>query len=150
MKTYKRILAPVFSDGQSELLLRRVKELTQTAHAQVLVLRVLDTRSGFAPDGPAAAFPEEAAMRRAADSKKRLELQLARYDLAWAEARVAWGEPAATVSEVARAWQPDLVVTCGTRLPRDLAEKVDVLTVGRASTVGRWADALFHSAFRHA
>jgi len=150
MKTYRRILVPIPADGQGDVLLQRAAELAQGQHAQMLVVRVLDTRSGFEPDGPAAVLPGEAAARRSPDAKKRLDLQLARNNLGWAEAKVVWGEPQAVLAEVIRNWAPDLVVACAGLLPTGIAEDADILTVGCRSLLGRLVGAFNHHAPRHA
>ena len=150
MKTYRRILVPIFSAGQAALLLQRVSDLVQGGSAQLLVVRILDTRSGFESDGPAGMLPEEAAVRRARDARKRLDQQLARHDLAWAEARVLWRDPKAAMAEVVDAWSPDLVVTIAGGFPEGLADGADILKVDRRNLLGRLADALLEFPFRHA
>ncbi len=45
MKTYRRILVPIPADGQGDVLLQRAAELAKAQHAQMLVVRVLDTGS---------------------------------------------------------------------------------------------------------
>lgn len=150
MKTYRRILVPVPAGGQSDLLLQRAAELAKAQNTQMLVLRVLDTGSGFEPDGPAAALPGEAAARRAPEVKTRLELQLARNNLAWAEAKVLWGEPKAVLADAIRAWQPDLVVACAGQLPQGVAEEADILTVASRGLFRRLAEALHQPTPRHA
>jgi hypothetical protein len=150
MKTYRRILVPIPSGGQGDILLQRAAELAQTQHTQMLVVRVLDTRSGFEPDGPAAMLPGEAAARRAPDVRKRLDLQLARNNLGWAEANVLWGEPKTVLADVIRNWAPDLVVACAGLLPQEIAEDADILTVGCRSLFGRLAGALHYHTPRHA
>lgn len=74
MKAYRRILLPLPAGVASEPLLQRAVELAHAQHGQLLVVRVLDTRSGFEADGPAARLPGETAARRAPARKKRLEL----------------------------------------------------------------------------
>ena len=150
MKTYQRILVPIPSGGQGDILLQRAAELAKAQHTQMLVVRVLDTRSGFEPDGPAALLPDEAASRRAPDVKKRLDLQLARNNLGWAEAKVVWGEPQTVLADVIRDWAPDLVVACTSLQPHGIAEDADILTVGCRSLFGRLAGALRFHAPRHA
>lgn len=150
MKTYRRILVPISADGQGDILLQRAAELAQGPRTQMLVVRVLETRSGFEPDGPAAVLPGEAAARRAPDVKKRLELQLARNNLSWAEAKVVWGETKALLADVIRTWEPDLVVACAGHLPQGIAEGADILTVSRRSVFRRLAEALHHPAPGHA
>jgi nucleotide-binding universal stress UspA family protein len=150
MKTYRRILVPISAGSQSDILLHRAAELAQTQRAQMLVVRVLDTRSGFEPDGPAALLPEEAAARRAPDVKKRLDLQLARNNLGWAEAKVVWGEPKVVLAEAIRNWEPDLVVACAGHLPQGIAEGADILTVGCHSLFRRLSEAFHHPAPGHA
>jgi len=150
MKTYRRILVPLSADGQSDLLLQRAAELAQAQDAKMLVVRLLDTRSGFEPDGPAAVLPSEAAARRAPDVKKRLDLQLARNNLAWVEAQVVWGEPNAVLTDVIRNWQPDLLVTFASRLPQEVTDGVDALTVSRPSVFRRLAEVFHYPTPRHA
>lgn len=150
MKTYRRILVPISSDGQGDVLLHRAAGLALAQGARMLVVRVLDTRSGFEPDGPAAVLPGEAAARRAPDVKKRLDLQLARSNLGWAEAKVVWGEPKAVLADAIRGWKPDLVVACAGNLPQGIADEADILTVGCRSVFKRLAEALHHPAPRHA
>ncbi len=150
MKTYQRILVPITSAGQGEMLLQRAAEIAQGQRAQMLVVRVLDTGSGFEPDGPAAALPGEAAARMAPEARKRLDLQLARKSLGWAEARVVWGEPKNVLGEIVRDWTPDLVVACAGQLPHGVADGADVLTVARRSLLGRLAEMFLHPAPRHA
>jgi nucleotide-binding universal stress UspA family protein len=150
MKTYRRILVPVSGGGQSDQQLQRAAELAQAQQAQMLVVRVLDTRSGFEPDGPAAVLPSEAAARRAPGAKKRLDLQLTRNNLAWAESKVVWGEPEHVLTEVIRDWKPDLVVSCAGQLPHALVEGTDMLTVARRSRLRNLAGIFLHPAPRHA
>ncbi len=150
MKIYRRILVPIFSAGQTALLLHRVSDLVQGGSAQLLVARILDTHSGFESDGPAGMLPEETAVRRARDARKRLDLQLARHNLAWAEARVLWRDPKAALAEVVDAWSPDLVVTIAGGFPESLADGADILTVDRRKLLGRLADVILDFPFRHA
>lgn len=150
MKTYRRILVPIASGGQGDVQLRRAAELAQARRTQLLVVRVLDTRSGIEPDGPAAILPSEAAARGAPDAKKRLDLLLARNSLAWAESRVVWGEPKRVLADIIRAWEPDLVVACDGQLPLGIAEAADILTVARPGWFRRLTDILHSPAPGHA
>jgi len=149
MSAYQRILLPIFSQGQSDILLHKVTELVQRQYTQLLVVRILDT-SGMEPDGPAASLPGEIMSRRAPDIRRRLDLQLARGNLSWAESKVVWGEPKAALAKVIRDWQPDLVVTCESHLPEEIVQGADILKVGRYGIVRRVADSLRHFAFQHA
>lgn len=150
MKTYRRILVPVPAGGQSDILLQRASELAHSQRTQMLVVRVLDTRSGFEPDGPAAVLPGEAAARRAPGVRKQLDLQLARNNLGWVEAKVVWGEPKSVLADLIRDWQPDLVVACAGQLPSGIAESVDIFTVGRRSWLKRLAETFQVPSLRHA
>ena len=150
MKTYRRILVPILTGGDNDIQLQRAAELAKAQRTQMLVVRVLDTRSGFEPDGPAAILPSEAAARRAPDVRKRLDLQLARNNLAWAEAQVVWGEPKAVLADVIRNWQPDLVVTFAGHLPQEATDGVDALTVSRPSVFKRLAEVFHPPTPRHA
>lgn len=149
MSTYQRILLPIFSQGESDVLLHKVTELAQGRYTRLLVLRLLDTR-GMEPDGPGASLPGEILSRRVPGLLQRLDLQLARNNLAWAETRVVWGEPQTALAEVIRTWQPDLVVTCESHLSEEIARGADILTVRRDGILRRVADSLRHIAFQHA
>lgn len=150
MKTYRRILVPISAGDQSDFLLQRAAELAQAQRTQMLVVRVLDTSSGFEPDGPAAILPGEAAARRAPEVMKHLDLQLARNNLGWAEAKVVWGETKTVLAEIVRSWDPDLVVAGAGYLPQGIADGADILTVGRRSLFRRLAEVLHHPTPRHA
>ena len=150
MKTYRRILVPIFSASQTALLLHRVSDLVQGGSAQLLVARILDTHSGYESDGPAGMLPEESAVRRARDAGKRLDLQLARHNLAWAEARVLWRNPKAAIADVVDTWAPDLVVTIAGGFPEGFADGADILRVGRRNLLGRLADVILDFPFRPA
>lgn len=149
MKTYRRILVPIFTGGQSDILLHRVTELAKVSRMQMLVVHVLDTRSGIPSDGPAGALPGEMAARRAPEAMKRLELQLARNNLGWAEAKVVWGEPNVLLADIIRDWAPDLIVTCG-QLPQGIVQGPDILTVGCRNLFRRLAQTLQQGVPRHA
>lgn len=149
MRTYRRILLPIFSQGQSDILLHKVTELAQRQQTQLLVLRVLDS-GGMEPDGPAAALPGDILSRRAPAVLKRLELQLARNNLGWAEARVVWGEPHAALSAVIRVWRPDLVVTSESYLPEEIVQGADILKVRGGGILRRLTDTLRHFSVQHA
>jgi len=150
MKTYQRILVPISAGSHGDILLQRAAQLAQAQHTKMLVVHMLDTRSNFEPDGPAAVLPSEAAARRVPKVRKRLDLQLARNNLGWAEAKVVWGEPKTELANVIRAWAPDLVVTYSGQLPQGVAEGVDIFTVGRRSLLRRLAEALYIPTLRHA
>lgn len=150
MKTYRRILVPVIDGSQSDILLNRAAELAQAQRTEMLVVRVLDTRSGFEPDGPAAALPGESAARRAQEVKKRLDLQLARNNLAWVEAKVVWGDPEIVLKEIVGTWEPDLVVASSGSMLRGVAGETDILTVVGRGLFRRLSEALIPPAPRHA
>jgi nucleotide-binding universal stress UspA family protein len=150
MKAYQRILVPVPADGRADILLHRAAELAAAAHARVLALRVVDSRSGFESEGPAGSLPGDRAARGVPEARKRLDLALSRANLAWAEAQVAWGEPRAVLAEVAREWSPDLVLTCSGELPASVANGADVLSVGCRGLFARLADAFHLPAAGHA
>jgi nucleotide-binding universal stress UspA family protein len=150
MKTYQRILVPIPAGGNSDHLLQRAAELAQARHTQMLVVRMLGTGSVFEPDGPAAVLPQDMAARRAPEARKRLDLQLARNNLAWAEAKVVWGDPKLLLADIIRSWKPDLVVTIAGQLPHEVAEGLDILTVSSRSLLRRLSEAFHHPVPRHA
>lgn len=149
MSIYQRILLPIFSQDQGDILLHKVTDLAQHQTTQLLVVRILDSR-GMEPDGPAASLPGEILSRRAPDILRRLDLQLARSNLSWAESRVVWGDPEVALAEAIRGWKPDLVVTCESHLSEEIARGADILKVGRYGLLKRVADSLRHFAFQHA
>ncbi len=149
MHNYRRILVPILAGSQSDILLHRVAELAQVTRTQMLVVHVLDSHDGTASDGPAGALPGELAARRAPEAMKRLELQLARNNLAWAEAKVVWGEPKGLLTKLVREWAPDLVVSCS-QLSQDVVQDADTLTVGCRSLFRRLAQTLHSGVPRHA
>ena len=107
MKTRQRILIP-FTHGYScSALLRRASEIAASGDVDLLVVSVLDTRSGFEPDGPAGNLPGERAARLAPSEQKRLEHDLMRHGLDRAQATVIWGEPRTALSALIRSWNPD-------------------------------------------
>jgi len=112
-KTRQRILVPLTHGHSGSALLRRASEITASGQSELLVVSVLDTRSGFEPDGPAGNLPGERAARLAPAEQKRLEHDLMRHGLERAEATVIWGEPRAALSALIRSWRPDLVVCDG-------------------------------------
>jgi len=155
MKAYQRILVPIPADGRGEILLRRAAEMLPTSRGNMMVVQVLDTRSGFESDGPAGSLPGERAARQVPGAKKRLDLLLARNNLAWAESRVLCGEPHPAMTEFIRSWKPDLVVTCARVSPEELAYDLaadlpDVLTVKCHSLFGRLGGAFGQAAHGHA
>lgn len=155
MKTYRRILVTLPTDGRAETLLHRATEQLAGGRAQLLVLQVLDTRSGIEPDGPAANLPREHMARRLPAAKQRLDLLLARHDLAWAEARIVCGEPNTIIGQCVRDWRPDLVVACASLWSRDYSlpsdrDSPDVLSVKCHGLFSRLGEALGHAAQGHA
>ena len=103
MRNYHRILVRISAGGQGDILLHRAAELAQGPARANAGGAVLDTRSGFEPDGPAAMLPgETACTTRAGRQESAWNLQLARNNLGWAEAKVVWGEPQAMLADVIR------------------------------------------------
>lgn len=155
MKSYRRILVPWPTDGRGEILLRRAAEMLPASLGDMMVVQVLDTRSGFDSDGPAGQLAEERVARQVPDARKRLDLLLARNNMAWAETRVLCGVPRPTMSDFIRTWKPDLVVTCADLRPEELArdlasEPPDVLTVKCHRLFARLGGHLGHVAHGHA
>jgi acyl-coenzyme A synthetase/AMP-(fatty) acid ligase len=142
MESYRRILVAIITGGETDILLQRAAGLSQVHRAQLLVVRVLDTRSGFEPDGPTALLPGDAVARRVPDTKRRLDLLLAQHNLGWAESKVVWGVPQAMLAHIIRTWEPDLVVTCEGDLPREITKGADTLKVGRRNWFSRLLGAL--------
>lgn len=151
MKSYRRILVPIETGSRGEALLQRAAEIAQTGQAEVMVVKVINTRSGFEPDGPAGALPKEQAARKKPEARKRLDLMLARNKLGWAQARVICGDPDLVLADTITQWRPDLIVAAAGWLPRGWiaaavarsnGAKPDVLTVESANVFARLAHAV--------
>lgn len=142
MKSYRRILVPIAHNGHSDSLLHTLKETVSNHHPQVLVVRLLDTQVIFEPDGPAATWAEEAVAHRIPEVMRQLELQLARMNLAWVEARAIKGSPPARLRELVDTWQPDLLITNPALLPAGLPAELDILSTSGRSVWRRLLDNL--------
>lgn len=154
MKTRQRILVPFTHGHSGSALLRRASEIATSGDVDLLVVSVLDTRSGFDSDGPAGNLPSERAARLAPAEQKRLEHELMRHGLGQAQATVIWGEPRATLSALIRSWNPDLVVCDGrTRrmLPaRTSQEGPEMMRIDRGNAFARLAGFFLPQAQGHA
>ncbi len=154
MKSHRRILVPYTPGLQGESLLRRAGEIATSEQAELLVLQVLDTRSGFESDGPAGSLAGEQAARRLPAQKKRLEQRLAQYGLAWAKSAVRCGEPRTVLADLVQTWRPDLIVSRD-RLPQAVTGRVgqkvpEVMMLARDSLFERMAEFFFPHARGHA
>ena len=154
MKTRQRILVPFTHGYSASALLRGASEIAASHQAELLVVSVLDTRSGFELDGPAGNLPGERAARLAPAEQKRLEHDLMRHDMGQAQATVIWGEPRAALSSLIRSWRPDLVVCDGrTRrmLPaRTSQEGPELMRIGCNGAFARLAEFFYPHAQGHA
>jgi hypothetical protein len=154
MKTRQRILVPFTHGYNGSALLRRASELAASGNVELQVVSVLDTRSGFEPDGPAGNLPGERAARLAPAEQKRLEHELMRHGLGQAQATVIWGEPRAALSALIRSWCPDLVV-CDGRTRRMLPARTrqpgpEMMRIGRDGAFTRLAGLFASPAQGHA
>jgi len=154
MKTRQRILVPFTHGYSSSALLRRASELVASGEVELLVVSVLDTRSGFELDGPAGNLPSERAARLAPPEQKRLEHELMRHGLDRSQATVIWGEPRAALSALLRSWHPGLVV-CDGRTRRMLPARTsqdgpEIMQIGRDNALARLAGLLYSQAQGHA
>lgn len=154
MKTRQRILVPFTHGHSGSALLRRAGEIATSGDVELLVASVLDTRSVFDADGPAALLPGERAARLAPAEQKRLEHDLKRHGLGRAEATVIWGEPRTALSGLIDRWCPDLIVCDGrTRrmLPARMPEDGPALVMlDRNGAMTRLAGFFFPHAAGHA
>lgn len=147
MKALRRVLVPFTHGHSGSALLRHASEICVPGGVDLLVVSVLDTRSGFELDGPAASLPGERAARLAPAEQKRLEQDLARHGLDKAQATVIWGEPRSVLSALIRNWRPDVVV-CDGRTRRMLpagtsGEGPEIMHTGRSGAFARLAEYLF-------
>lgn len=117
MKSYRRILVPVLAGQAIDPLARRATALAGPG-SEVRAVAIIDTTSGFEPDGPAAATTQERAARQRPAVQRRLELELARGPLAGAEAQVLAGDSGRLLQDLLRDWRPDLVVAQDGLLPQ--------------------------------
>ena len=143
MKAYRRILVSITAGSETDILLQRAAGLSRADQAQLLVVRILDTRNGFEADGPAASLPGDAVARHAPEAKRRLDLLMAQNNLGWAESKVVWGVPQAMLTDLVRTWEPDLVVASEGRLSKEIANGADILKVASRSWFSRLRDVLF-------
>lgn len=154
MKTRQRILVPFTHGHSGSALLRRAGEIAAAGEIELLVVSVLDTRSGFELDGPAGNLPGERAARLAPAEQKRLDHDLMRHGLGRARATVIWGEPRAALSALIRSWRPDMIV-CDGRTRRMLPARAgdegpQMMRVDRAGAFARLAGFFFPPAQGHA
>jgi hypothetical protein len=154
MKTRQRILVPFTHGYSSSALLRRASEIAASSEVELLVVSVLDTRSGFESDGPAGNLPGERAARLAPSEQKRLEHDLLRHGLDRAQATVIWGEPCTALSALIRSWNPDMVMCDGrTRrmLPtRAYQEGPEMMRIDRNGAFARLTGFFYPQAQGHA
>jgi nucleotide-binding universal stress UspA family protein len=150
MKTYRRILVPIYRHGQAESLLGTLQDIVADGHPQVMVVRIVAPDSFAEPDGPAAMLPEERAARQAGEARRRLDLLLARLGLGWVESQVVWRSPAARLREIVAEWHPDLVIACRGERIADLPAGVDVLATAGHGLLRRLADLFTAPQPRHA
>ncbi|HRK77845.1 MAG TPA: universal stress protein [Thiobacillus sp.] len=154
MKTRQRILVPFTHGHSGSALLRRAGEIAAAGEIELLVVSVLDTRSGFELDGPAGNLPGERAARLAPAEQKRLDHDLMRHGLGRARATVIWGEPRAALSALIHSWRPDMIV-CDGRTRRMLPARTgdegpQMMRVGRTGAFARLAGFFFPPAQGHA
>lgn len=154
MKTRQRILVPFTHGHSGSALLRRAGEIAAAGEIELLVVSVLDTRSGFDLDGPAGNLPGERAARLAPAEQKRLDHDLLRHGLGRARATVIWGEPRAALSALIHSWRPDMIV-CDGRTRRMLPARTgdegpQMMRVGRTGAFARLAGFFFPPAQGHA
>lgn len=154
MKTHQRILIPLTHGYSCSALLRRASEIAASGDVDLLVVSVLDTRSGFELDGPAGNLPGERAARLAPSEQKRLEHDLMRHGLDRAQATVIWGEPRTALSTLIRNWRPDLVV-CDGRTQRMLPARTnqegpEMMRISRNGAFARLTGFLYPQAQGHA
>lgn len=119
MKNHRRILVTLPDDARADALLRQASQDAVQGASKLLALKVLDTRSGFEPDGPAAVFTSERLARQLPAARAVLKRQMERHNLAWAETRVVCDEPGLAISACVRDWRPDLVIDCADFLSDD-------------------------------
>ena len=154
MKTRQRILVPFTHGHSGSALLRRAGEIAAAGEIELLVVSVLDTRSGFELDGPAGNLPGERAARLAPAEQKRLDHDLMRHGLGRARATVIWGEPRAALSALIHSWRPDMIV-CDGRTRRMLPARTgdegpQMMRVGGTGAFARLAGFFFPPAQGHA
>ena len=154
MNTHQRILVPLTHGHSGSALLRRAGEIARSREVDLLVVSVLDIRSGFEADGPAGTLPGDRAARLAPAEQKRLELDLLRHGLERARATVIWGEPRTAVGALIQSWRPDLVV-CDGRTRRMLPARTcqdgpEMLRIGRDGAWARLTGLLFSPTQEHA
>lgn len=152
MTTYRRVLALVALNGDAEAVAARALQLSRSYNATLALAAVVDYSPGFECDHVPFMTPAQLRQATIRDVTERLDALVNNIGARGAEIIVAGGREQEAIDDIARSWQPDLVLV-GARAPHGLdrvADKpgralpYDVLIVqnGRPSRVGRLINAL--------
>ncbi len=122
METYRRILAAVDLDANTELVLQRAWRLARRFDAALLVLHVVDYHAGFESDHCCSLTGPQLNAALGKHAEQRLHTLLERVGARGVEVRAVMGEPKKVCREIAAAWQPDLAVV-GARATHGLRDR---------------------------
>ena len=152
MRTYHRVLALVALNADTKAVAARALQLSRSYNATLALAAVVDYRPGYECDHVQFMTPEQLRQATIRDVTEKLDALVAEIGAGGAEIIVAGGREKEAVADIARSWQPDLVLV-GARASHGLDDVVnkserplpyDVLIVqnGRPSPVGRLINAL--------
>lgn len=155
MRSYRRILSLVDLTQNGESVARRALQLARMYNAALALSVIVDYTPGFESDHVPFRTPLEMRDAIIRDVRGKLDDIIATIGAAGAEAVVVAAPMDRAMAEIARVWQPDLVLL-GSHAPRILQQAAasdfggraklpfDVLTVqvGRPSLAGRLVNAL--------
>lgn len=110
MEAYRRILAAVDLDANTELVLHRAWRLARRFDSELLVLHVVDYHAGFESDYIGSLTGPQLNAALADQAEKRLRAMLDRVGARGVEVRAVVGDLKKACREFATAWRPDLVV----------------------------------------
>jgi len=148
MSTYKRILALVAFNGDSEAVARRAVQLARSYGATLALAAVVDYTAGFESDHVPFLTPGEMRLAIARDLREKLDQMMTEVGAGGCEIIVGCGSEKEVVAELTGSWRPDLVLV-GSHARHGLEQNgeraaYDVLTIQikRPSFAGRMINAL--------
>jgi nucleotide-binding universal stress UspA family protein len=155
MRSYRRILSLIDLTENGESVARRGLQLARMYNAALALSVIVDYTPGFESDHVPFRTPQQMRDAIVRDVKSKLDGIIAAIGAGGAEAVVVAASTPRAMAEIAKVWQPDLVLV-GSHAPRILQQPAasavggnaklpfDVLTVqvGRPSLAGRLVNAL--------
>ncbi len=148
MSDYKRILALVAFNSDSEAVARRAVQLSRSYGATLALAAVVDYTPGFESDHVPFLTPGEMRQAIVRDMREKLDQIMTKIGAGGCEIIVGCGSEKEVVSELTSSWRPDLVLV-GSHARHGLDQNgeraaYDVLTIQnkRPGFAGRMINAL--------